>query len=268
MTRRWTTRWDVRVLVLAVACLLGGMGWAGSVRAASNDAVQVAVGSAPFTDHPAGGLFDVSGLAPGGSTSVTFGVRTAATTAEALSLRLVSTRNDENGCGTAEAAVDRTCAGATGELGLELTFALAAAPSRGGPYRQVWQGSAATLDSGVATGASVEARADKWLRLTATVPASAGDEIEGDAFRFALRVQLTVSGAGGVTIGEGRQPAAGGVAGAGAHAGSARSGGVIIGGVSLTGRPLALLLVGAALLGTAGALLVVSGTRRRRPTAG
>jgi hypothetical protein len=266
MTRRWTARWDVRLLVLALGCLIGGLGWAGSVRAAGDDAVQVAVGGAAFTDHPAGGLLDVSGLAPGGSVSVTFGVRTSATVPESLALTSVSTRNDENGCGAAEAAVDHTCTGRTGELGLELAFTIVAGLGPSGPYRQVWQGSAAMLGGGVGTGVSVAAGADRWIRLTATVPASAGDEIEGDAFLFALRVQLTGSapGGGGVTIGAGHQPASGGVAGTGAHAGRGHAGGVVLGGVSLTGRPLALFLAGAALLGGAGALLALAGTRRRR----
>ncbi len=270
MTRPWTTRWGVRVLVLALAGMAGGLAWAGSVQAAGDGAVQVAINGAPFTDHPAAGLLDVTGLAPGSARSATFGVRTAATAAESLSLRVLTTQTVEDGCGAAEAR----CTGSTGELGLELTFAIAEAPSSSGPYHQVWHGSAATLGGGVATGVSVAAGADRWIRLTATVPTAAGNEIEGEAFRFALRVQLTGGGAG-VTIGEGHGPVSGGVGGpaggaqpGGAHSGSAHAGGVVIGGVSLTGAPLAVLLAGAALLGVAGSLLVLSGRRRPRPDDG
>jgi hypothetical protein len=242
-------RWAAALAAAALVCLGGGLAWAATTT--GDPALQVSVGGAAFTDRPAGPLFAADNLAPGASTAAVLGVRSRGS-AEPLTLRLLP-------------------GDSAGALARAVTFTVEVGDTAAGPFRTVWRGSAAGLGAGVGTGALVGSRADRWIRLTAAVPASSGNEVAGAALHFGLRVQLSAvdgSGTGGVSVGGAEGPAGGSGTGGGVQApGGSGTDGVSIGPISATGVPLALLLAGAGLLGGAGALLLVATCSRSGRTA-
>jgi hypothetical protein len=236
---------------LAVLCLLGA---ASSARAAhvARPKVELSVAGAAFSGEPNGPLMDTHALAPGVSISADLGVRSGFDGATAVSLQLVGVRNDDNGCTRPETRVDTTCGRGQGDLEQALTMTVAAADARAGDYQQVWSGSAEQLAHITTIGLSVPKRADRWLRITATVPATVGNIVQSDTFGFGLRV--TLAGSGGSS--------SSGVAGA--HTSRTPSGHGTQG-LAATGFELVLFLIGAALLIASGTALL-GGTRRRRAT--
>lgn len=226
------------VLAAALLCVLGGLLVPASANAARNNAVQVALPGHGFTATPAGPLLDVSALVPGAGTAAVIGVRSGSTADQELLLRFVAIHDEDNGCTPPEAAVDRTCGTGGGDLGSALRFAVAVAGTPDGPYTPTWAGTAADLARGVDAGTGVHRGADRWVRLSAVLPGTAGNVVQSDTFDFRLRVELaTASQIDAVTIGP---------------AGAASEG---AGPLALTGAPALLLIAGGLLLVVAGAML-------------
>jgi hypothetical protein len=237
------------VFVAAVVCLVAGLVLPSPADAARNGVLQVALPGGPFTSAPAGPLLDVDSLVPGGSTSQVLGVRSASTGAGELELRFLAVHDDDNGCTSPEAVVDTSCGTGGGELGTALRFALAVADAPDGTYVRTWSGTAAQLERGIDAHTVVTRGADRWVRLSATLPGSTGDEVQSDTFGFRLRVELAASQAfEAVTIGP-------------AGSGGSTSGG---GPLALTGTAGVLLLAGAVLLLLAGGMVLWAAAAGRR----
>ncbi len=236
---------------LAALCIVGAVVAAHSAGAPGDQGPQVSVSGKQFTGNPTQGLFDVSGIVPGGGSDALLGVRAGSAGASKVVLRLIAVHDDENGCRPAERRTDRSCGTGAGELGDALVFTVSTASTSAGTYRQVWRGTVAQFKRGADTDTVLAPRADSWVRVRAMLPTGTGNEVQSDGFRFGLRVDV-VDGLGteGVSVGTGS---------GGAHSGATS-------GVSATGLPLALLLAGAGLLVACGALL--AGSARRRPARG
>lgn len=216
------------VVAAALACVAAGLVVPSAAGAARDGVVQVALPGQPFTSTPAGPLLDVHSLVPGETTSEFVGVRDTAAGADELRLRFVAVHDSE--------------------LGAALRFAVAVADAPSGPFTQTWTGTAAQLTGGIDAGTTVRSGADRWVRISATLPWAAGDAVEGDAFDFRLRIELvTRSEIKGITIGP-PGAASGGAAGP----------------LALTGAPTVLLLAGGLLLVVAGAMLYHSAATSRR----
>lgn len=248
---RGSRRWAAGLAAAAVLCLGGGLVWAAAAGATRDGSVQVSLAGAAFTERPTGPLFAADGLAPGGATTAVLGVRSNGA-AEELTVRLLP-------------------ASGGGALAGAVRFAVDVGDTATGPFRPVWRGGALALAGGVATGMRVGGGTDRWVRLTAAVPASSGNEIAGATLRFGLRVQLGGPGSTGVSVGGASGPAGAGGSGGGVSVGGSGNG-VSGGGLSLdplgaTGVPVLLLLVGAGLLGAAGGLLLLATCSRSGRTA-
>lgn len=234
--------------VLAAACLAGGAMRA-SAAPPAQPKIELAVGAASFSAAPSGPLLDTRTLAPGVSISADLGVRSGFDVATAVSLQLIDVHDDDNGCTAPEARVDTTCGGGQGDLGHALTMTVAAASAQSGAYRPVWTGSAETLAGNTAIGLHLPKGAERWLRITASVPASVGNVVESDTFRFGLQVTLAGSG----------RSASSGIAGVHtAHHPSSRGSE----GLAATGFETVLFLIGGVLLVAAGVALLGGGRRR------
>lgn len=227
---RW---WAALAAVAAIVCLGGGLAWAAASPHAPSPPLQVSLAGAPFTSDPVGPLFVADGLAPGRSAVVVLGVRVGSAP-EVLSLQLLPTADDD-------------------ALAPATRFDLEVGAAPDGPFRSVWSGGTGSFAAGVRTGVSVGRGADRWVRLTATVPAASGNEVAGATLRFGLRVQVAAIGGSGV---EGVSVGGAGQSGHGVE-------GVSAGPVSVTGAPLLLLVTGGVLLGGAGGgLLWIAGRSR------
>ena len=126
----------------------------------------------------------------------------------------------------------------------------------------MWQGRPLQLASVRSLGLPVPARATAWLRLTAAVPASVGNVVESDTFRFGLHVVLAgngVSGGSGVAV---QHTGVDGI-----HTGARPDGG--IDGLAATGFSTVLFVIGGA--AARGGLVLLSlpvGAQRRATSAG
>lgn len=248
-------------LLLALAallCLIGGAWGAGTATADRNGKVELAVGGRAFTAQPEGPLLDTAALAPGVRIRAVLGVRSRFHVRTGLSLRLVDVHDDDNGCPPAEARVDRTCGTGQGDLGRAVVLTVDAATSPAGPFRQVWQGAATGLGTATPVAVVVPAMGDRWLRITASVPATEGNAVQTDTLRFGLRAVLQGEGARGSSGVDGAR------AGDSGHGHSGAGSGVL--GLASTGLSTALFVIGAGLLVAAGAVLLSAGRSRRGVT--
>jgi hypothetical protein len=255
MTRR---RLGLLLSLIAGLCLLGGLFGPGTASADRNGKVELAIGGRPFTSQPTGPLVDTSRLAPGIGVSATFGVRSRFDVATTMSLQLTNIRDDDNGCGAPEARVDTTCGKGQGDLGHHLIVTIAEAPTRDGQFHQVWQGQALQLTKILSLGVQVPGNTDRWLRLSAAVPASVGNIVESDTFRFGLQLVLAGNGVSGGSGVAGQHTGNGN----GGHSGSSSG----IGGLAATGFGTTLFVTGGVLLLIAGAVLLSAGRKQRRAT--
>jgi hypothetical protein len=270
-----TTTRGLRVLLTAVVAVVGGLllwvlvpGGAASA-AAPTVWINLPAQGAGFTTTPSTPLLDMTRLAPGLTTTGDMGVRNGSTGTVDLALQFVNVTSDENGCTHAELAMPGGCSAGPGQLADKLVFSVDVADSQNGTYVPQWTGSAAGLEGGVQVATGITSGTEKWLRLSAGLPMSVGNEVQSDTFGFDLKVVLSGPGGGlGVDAASDSQGSAvvsgGGLSGGyGVGALSASRGS----GLSSTGVPTALLLSAGLLLILSGALLV-SGVRqsRRRPT--
>jgi hypothetical protein len=245
MTRR---RWGFAAFAAALCCLVLGVLLPPSADAAAGGRVQVSLPGQGFTAHPGGSLFQIGGVAPGTSTSALLGVRSGFGGDTTLGLKLLDVHDDDNGCTPSEALVDRSCGVGDGDLGSSVVFTVATSASRSGTFAPAWTGTVAQLQRGAATQVMLQAHEQRWLRVTAALPAAVGNEIQSDTFGFRLRVELAAtSGIAGVSVGTGSSHGASG------HG---------VDSLALTGASVSLLTVGGALLLLAGVLIWRSGTRR------
>jgi hypothetical protein len=167
--------------------------------AASNHGLEIDLGNG-FTTDPHGTVVDTSRLAPGLTVSGTFGVRSDYAGDSDLDLKFVDV-SAHNGCPPAAVASGDPCPQGPGDLRDELVFDVAVGDSRDGPFTSAWSGYAAELENDVSIRGTVHESQPRWVRLSATLPLSAGDETENDQFGFGLRVTLTSSsGAEGLTV--------------------------------------------------------------------
>lgn len=242
-------RWGIAALAAALCCLVLGVLLPPSADAAGGGRVQVSLPGQSFTAHPSGSLFQVGGLAPGAATSAVLGVRSGFGGDTALRLKLLDVHDDDNGCTPAETAVDHSCGVGGGDLGAAVVFTVATSTTRSGTFAPAWTGTVAQLKQGAATQVVLRAHEQRWLQVTAALPATVGDEIQSDTLGFRLRVELAASsGIAGVSVGPGDSHGASG------HG---------VDSLALTGASVSLLTVGGVLLLLAGVLIWRSGTRRR-----
>ena len=127
-------------------------------------------------------------------------------------------------------------------------FTLATSANQSGTFVTAWTGTVAQLQLGAATQVVLRAHAQRWLRVTAALPAAVGNEVQSDTFGFRLRVELeAASGVAGVSVGPRTSHGASG------HG---------VDSLAYTGASVALLTLGGALLLVAGLLIWRGGVRR------
>lgn len=183
-----------------------------------------------YTSAPRGPLIDMTQLAPGLSTSAVMGVHNGFHSASELYL------------GFDNLVVH----GASRSLFDELRINIAIGASRTGRYTSSWSGSMRQLSHAVAIDQAVPAGSDRWVRVAAALPISAGDEVESSVIGFGIHVQLDgASGRDGVEVGSQRH-----------HSG--------LGALASTGFSVVLLTIGAVLLIGCGVTLLWSGRTNRR----
>lgn len=239
------------LLAGALACVAAALAGPGEALASDAETVQVSVGGAAFSSHPTGVLLDVDGLVPGTAASGTLAVRSAMHTGAALTLQLVDTADDDNGCVGPEVALDTSCGPGGGELGRALRFSVAVAGSARGAFVERWSGTGDQLRRAIDARTVVGVGATTWVRLTATLPSDTGNVVQSDTFRFGVRVVLhDVAGSGVAGVAVHNAPGGSGV--------DAASGSRL----SLTGTPVLLLVGAATLLLVAGGVALTSGRRR------
>jgi hypothetical protein len=133
-------------------------------------------------------------------------------------------------------------------LGDELVFDVAVGDSQDGPFTPTWSGHAAELENDVTVPGKVHESQPRWVRLSATLPYSSGNETQRDQFGFDLQVTLTAgSGAEAITV----------------HKNPSTIDRL---GLAVTGASIALLGVAALLLIVCGLILLTNG--RSRPGRG
>jgi hypothetical protein len=225
-------RWPTRVVSLLAAAALAVIGATGSAGAASSRAgLQLEVPGGGFSAHPSRPLFDVVNLAPGMTVHGVLGIRNGATSGGSVTI------------------VMRDLAPGSSALAGVLEFGLSVSAARAGDYTSIWSGRAAGLEQGVRVTNRLAARGTVWLRADATLPATAGNDLESSRLGFDLRVTLAGPD-GSSTVGV--EGAGGEPAPAGASTTS----------LPLTGVPAALLAAVAILLVLAGAVTVLAARRR------
>jgi hypothetical protein len=186
-----------------------------------------------FTTAPRGPLIDMTQLAPGLSTSAVMGVHNGFRSTSALYLAF-------------DNVVEHGAAGSARSLLDELRINISLGASRSARYTQVWSGSMRQLAHAVAIDDAVRAGTDQWVRVTAALPMTVGDEVESSVIGFGIHVQLdSASGSDGVEVGSQRH-----------HSG--------LGGLASTGVSVVLLTIGAMLLIGCGVILLWSGRTDRR----
>lgn len=236
-------RTQLILLGSAATCLLAGLFLPQSAGAARDGGLQVALPGQGFAG-PSGDAFDVRALTPGQSASLVLRVRLPVHVGGELWLRFIDVHEDDNGCTPAEALVDRSCGLGGGELGGALTFAASSASDREGTYTVRWVGTVADLQRGADIGMLLP-NAARWIRLTAALPTSAGNDVQSDSLAFRLRVELqTTQGVAGVAVGPGGT--------------SHDHGGLPL---AYTGVSTALLVLGGLMLLSAGALIATQSRR-------
>ncbi|HEY8300929.1 MAG TPA: hypothetical protein VIG48_03430 [Jatrophihabitans sp.] len=221
------------LLAAAVACVAAALVVPGSASAADAETVQVSIGGAAFSSHPAGVLLDVNGLAPGEDASGTMALRSAMHSGARLTVQFIDITDD-------------------GQLGSALRFSIGVAGSEHGAFVARWSGTGTQLGEPIDLGTVVGVGATKWVRLTASLPAETGNVVQADTFRFGVRVVLQDVGGSGV-------------AGVSVHNGPGGGSGVDSASsspLSLTGVPMILLVGAAVLLLLAGGVVLASARRR------
>jgi hypothetical protein len=249
-----------RTVLVAVALALLAIMLIPCTAGAATDGARLEVDmsdGAGFTVHPHGALIDTTHLAPGRTASGTVGVRNGSADPADLLLKITDTTDLDNSCTRAESVVDPSCGSGVGQLGNELIFTVALAPSRAGTFAQTWTGTAAQLERGIAVTQGIAARTARWVQLSVALPALSGNETQTDTFGFAVRVMLQTSfGVEGIQIG-------GGVA---TDSRAVISQGYL--GLPFTGVQAVALIGAGAFLVACGLLLVVLGSMRRRSNTG
>ena len=243
-----------RAAGVALLVATGVTAWAGSGAAAAAPAghgveVSLPAHGTGFTARPTVSLLDVTRMAPGASAHGIMGVRNETGGAATLTLSVDNVVSSENGCAPVELVFPAGCsAHGPGQLRDELQFRLDIADRLHGRYVPHWTGSAADLGHGVRVNSRLPPSGTEWVRLSVTLPESAGNQVESDTFGFGLLVVLQGGrGTAGVSVpGLGTQ---------GTQAGP--------GGLSDTGVAIRLLVLIAESLATAGLWLTVVGRRRR-----
>jgi hypothetical protein len=243
--------------LLAALCLGFGFALSASAQAEQGSHVLLAVNGGGFTSTPPGPLLDTTSLAPGRSRAAQLGVRSAFGVGTKLTLDLFDVHDDDNGCTAAESVIDRTCGDGQGDLGPRLLITVDLATKPTGPYRTVWTGSADQLARSVTLDGAVPAKGERWLHLTAMVPAAVGNVVQSDSITFGVRVVLSGNGAHGGSDIAGEHT--------GQHAGSDSTSSHGTEGLAATGFSLVLFVVGAVSLLVAGTMMAFAGIGRRRP---
>ena len=242
--------------LVASLCVGAGLALPASAHAEQGGHVLLSVNGADFTTMPADPLLDTRSLSPGRALTAQLGVRSGFGVGTKLTLSLIDVHDDDNGCSAAESEVDQTCGAGQGDLGARLAMTVDLATKQTGPFRTVWSGSADQLAQSVALDGAVPAKGERWLKLTAAVPASVGNIVQSDSIIFGVRVVLSGNGAhGGSDV-------------AGEHTGSRSPSSHGTEGLATTGFSVVLLVVGAVSLLVAGTMMAFAGIGRRLPGAG
>jgi hypothetical protein len=247
-------------LVLAGLCLALGLAWPGNAGADGSGKVLLSVDGAAFSAHPDGALVDIAGLSPGESVSGRLGVRSGFGVGVRLSVGLIDVHDDDNGCTTAEARVDATCGARQGELADRLVMTISSAAQATGRHRVVWTGSAKQLEHAVTLDGVLPAGGERWLSVTAALPAAVGNIVQSDTLTFGVRVVLAGNGVRGGSAVDGTHT------GIDAAATGDQPAGHGVDALATTGFATVLFLVGALALIGGGCLLAVAGRARRRVT--
>jgi hypothetical protein len=248
-------------LVAVVVVLLANTLIPAAASAASPDSGRLEIDMSDglgFTVNPHGSLIDTSRLVPGHNAAGTMGVRNGSADSADLGLKITDTTDLDNGCTRAERVVDPTCGSGVGQIGRELSFTVALADRRTGPYAPTWTGTAAQLARGISVARGVAAHTARWVRLDVALPSSSGNETQTDTFAFAVRVMLQSSfGVEGIQIGGG---------GVSTDSHELTTQGYL--GLPFTGVKAVMLIGAAAFLVACGLLFVALGSVRRRGNAG
>ncbi len=246
-------RTGVALVATAAVVLVTGILTTGSAGATGAAHLRIdIVGSGDgFTNTPSVPLLATSGFVPGGSSSGAMGVRSDASTPTDLYLRLIDVVNDDNGCTSAESAVDHSCGPGQGDLGTELMFHITMSSSEDGHFAPLWTGRAAELEHGIPLAQAVAAGHAQWVRLSAALPFASDNRTQTDTFGFGIRVTAQdSSGVEGITVTrQGRSSSSGG------HAPL---------GLAFTGAQLGFLTVAGVLVVAAGVVLAFAARLRRR----
>ncbi|HKC28032.1 MAG TPA: hypothetical protein VKB75_08460, partial [Jatrophihabitans sp.] len=237
----------VAALILAAVGVLAGASIRSLAYTPAASHMQIALPGVGFTDHPDGSLLDMTRLAPGMTTSGVLGVRNGSGGPANLYLRMVDVK-EVDGCPDGDANCSH------GDIRIErvLSFTVEIADSRDGSYRPVWSGSASGLQDAVSVSSGLSNGQVRWVRLSATLPADAGNESQSETLHFGLQVAL--DGVDGESIQ---------VLGAHAH----HRGSSVLG-LSLTGARLRMITTVGVLLVAIGLLVFVAGHRRNRRATG
>jgi hypothetical protein len=291
----------LRGAITVAATTLAALAMILFVPTAANAApgVELSINGAAFTTSPGAPLLTLNNLAPGQSSTGTIGVRNGYGDGGDLALQTVDVHNLENGCNHPELlAGDTTCGNpgdGDGELGDAFTLTVQFGDSIAGPWgAPVFTGTVNALKAVAHLGVTVPGGADRYLLVTATLPAPTGNQVQTDSISFDLRVNLSTNagGGGGVVPGGGGTPGGGGnnpggnTPGGdttGGNTGGAGVGGVAVGpgnggsgghgpsssgtgGLAITGVPVLMWGAAGVLLLCCG-LLLVSFARDRRDSA-
>jgi hypothetical protein len=227
---------------LVVVCLAAGAAVRSVAQAPPPHHLEIALPAAGegFTDAPRHALLDTVRLAPGRGATGVMGVRNTSAGPAELALTMIAIGDD------ARCATGTACGADRRRMEQLVRFTIAMSRGQHGSYRPVWAGTSGQLARTVHLPGAVDAGAAHWLRLTARLPMNAGNDVQGQGFRFGLRVALDAGVLGTSTTV------------LGAH----HRHGFRVAGLAVTGIRLGLLTMVAAALLLSGIVVTLMGRRR------
>jgi hypothetical protein len=240
LRRAWTC---LTVVALAVVCLVAGAAIRSAAQTPPPKHLEIALPGhhAGFTDAPKGHLLDATRLAPGRTARAVMGIHNTADGPAAVTLSMFGVTETDN-------CIDAgSCSHHGVRIQNQLVFAVDIAKTRTGRFTRAWTGPVSKLLDGAPLGPAFAADEVRWVRVSATLPASTGNGAQAERISFGLKISLDAG-----SLGESTQLLGG-------HS----TDGVRIAGLAMTGTQFVLITVVAfGLLASGLALLLL--TRRPR----